>query len=125
MYRQLAIDIDLVPLLPKICGAAGLARKAGKLTVGGAQSEEAIRAGKAVLVLLSSDLSDNAAKKLHNAMKTHGVPYLKLPLGKEELAAACGKGSYATACALCDSGFAEILYRLPGVSDGAVKHESK
>ena len=125
MYQDIAQDRDITELLPRILGAAGLARKAGKLTVGGAQCVEAIRAGKAVLALLSSDLSENAAKKLHDAMKNRGVPYLTLPLGKEDLAKACGKGTFATACAICDNGFAEILYRLMETDAGSGMHESK
>lgn len=115
MYVNIAEGKDIALQTDKICGALGLARKAGKLSVGSELCVESIRAGKAELVILCNDMSDNSNKKLADAMRTRGVPYIVLPLGKVELAKKVGKSSFAVACALTDKGFAKIIYKALGV----------
>ena len=116
MYGNIAEGKDVSVCADKICGAIGLARKAGKLCVGSEMCVECIRAGKAELVVLCNDMSDNSSKKLHDTMRTRGVPYIALPLGKVELAKKIGKSSFAVACALTDKGFANIVYKALGIS---------
>ncbi len=125
MYQNLASEKDISSALEKILGALGLARKAGKLVVGGELCEEYIRAGKAVLALLCSDMSENSSKKLCAALRAKEVPYIILPLTKSELAVRFGKRSFAVACALTDKGFARIIYGALGITDGEDLHDSK
>ena len=50
----------------KLLRFIGLAMKAGKLMLGDGRAVESIRAGKAKLVLISKDASDNTKKKYRN-----------------------------------------------------------
>ena len=109
----------------KLLGALGLARKAGKLIVGGELCEQNIRAGKAVLALLCSDLSDNSKKKLHAALRAGDIPYIVLPFSKAELAERFGKKSFAVVCAVTDDSFAKVIYKAIGVSESQDLHDSK
>ena len=117
MYENIAQGKDISNCIDKICGAMGLARRAGKLSIGSELCIESIRAGKAKLVFLCSDMSDNSSKKLHDAMRSKSVPYIVLPLGKVELAKRIGKSSFAVACALTDKGFANIVYKALGITE--------
>ena len=51
---------------PKLKGMLGLAMRAGKLACGESKAAEAIRGGRAELVLLSADASDNTEKRFLN-----------------------------------------------------------
>ncbi len=117
MYVNIACDKDVLSAKDKLLGALGLARRAGKLEVGGQLCEEAIRAGRVKLVFLCSDMSENSRKKLHAAMLAREVPYIALPLTKDELAAKLGKKSFAVAAALTDEGFVKIVYKALGITE--------
>lgn len=119
MYGNIAEGLDISKVENKILGAAGLAKRAGKLVSGAQLCEDTIRQGKAVLVLLCSDMSENSEKKLCNAMYTYGVPYIKLSSTKEELGRKIGKDSFAVVCAFTDKGFSEIVCRALGIPDGS------
>ena len=56
----------------------GLAKRAGKVASGEFQTEEAIRKGKAELVLVAGDASDNTKKKFRNMMPG----WLSVPTGR-------------------------------------------
>ncbi len=125
MYENIAEGKDISSALDKLLGAMGLARRAGKLIIGGELCEEYIRAGRTELVFLCSDMSENSEKKLHAAMRARGVPYIALPLQKDELATKFGKKSFAVACALTDKGFVKIVYKALGITEDRDLHDSK
>jgi|GEM_PF-185429 Ribosomal protein HS6-type (S12/L30/L7a) len=102
--------------LPKVYGAMGLALRAGELITGSGLTEEAIRKGRALLVLIASDISDNTSKKLTNALKTYEVPYLILPATMEELAKALGKFNLVSSAAITNSGFVNIIKKLYNIN---------
>lgn len=74
----------------KLCGALGLARRAGRLTVGSALVREQLRSGKAAVILLAADLSENAEKKLLPLAEHRSVKVVRTKLDKASLAAAIG-----------------------------------
>lgn len=125
MYQNIASGGIEKKESERIVGALGLARKAGKLIIGGELCEECIRGGKAELAFLCSDMSENSQKKLHAALRTGNVPYIILPLTKSELAVRFGKKSFAVACVLTDRGFARIVYKALGISESQDLHDSK
>ena len=86
----------------------GLMRRAGKLQTGENGTGQAARGGKARLILLAEDASDNALKRAEQFARTAGVPLLRLPLTKEALADALGVAGGAM-FAVCDEGFARAL----------------
>lgn len=84
----------------------GLARKAGKLTVGFAASKEACVSGKAQLVVVASDISDKSFKEIKYfsggeipvSRVTHTILEISHSVGIK-----CG------IVAVCDDGFAKAI----------------
>ncbi|MBQ1977591.1 MAG: ribosomal L7Ae/L30e/S12e/Gadd45 family protein [Ruminococcus sp.] len=88
----------------------GLCRRAGKLVIGNDPLREAIETGKALLVLVASDISENTLKKVNAAVSAGNVPYYKVNRTKDEISFSLGK---TCAClAVIDEGFAEKLKEL-------------
>ena len=83
----------------------GLMRRANALQAGENNTGEAVRAGKAKLLLLASDASDNARKRAEGFVGGRSCLLLPLPFAKEELGEALGYGPCAMA-AVTDLGFA-------------------
>ncbi len=92
----------------RILGLLGLMRRANAVSLGEDQAGDTVKAGKAKLLLLSSDISDNARRKAENASNGRNVPLVPLPFGREELGAAFGIGGCSVA-AVTDLGFALAL----------------
>ena len=57
----------------RICG---IAMKAGKITSGSNMVEESIRYGKAYLVIISEDASENTKKRISDKCSYYDVPYI-------------------------------------------------
>ena len=62
----------------------GLAAKAGKIVSGEFATENAVKAGKAFLVLTAEDASDNTKKKFRDMCTFYQVPFYSIGT-KEEL----------------------------------------
>lgn len=58
----------------KLINMLGLAKRAGKLSGGETAVLEAIRSGKAELVLIATDASDNTKKMFNDKCTYYGVP---------------------------------------------------
>lgn len=71
---------DIHPLL----GALGLCRKAGKLLNGYDRVEDAVMAGKAMLVLLAADASPRTITHMQQACEGY-VPCRQMPLTSQQL----------------------------------------
>lgn len=125
MYENIAEGLDVTSVEEKLLGAMGLAKRAGKLITGAELCEETIRAGKSQIAFLCSDMSENSYKKLHAALRNSDSSYINLSSTKEELARRFGKKSYVVACVITDKGFAEIVYKALGITEGKILHESK
>lgn len=68
-----------------------LARKAGLVETGEENSGVIIRSGKAKLLVLAADASDNAVRRAEGYIQGRNVLILKSPYTKLELASAAGK----------------------------------
>ncbi len=88
----------------------GLMRRANALQVGENNTGEAVRSGKAKLLLLAADASDNARKRAESFVGGRSCLLLCLPFSKEELSAALGLGGCSMA-AVTDLGFANALIK--------------
>lgn len=93
----------------KLTGLLGMARRAGRLSMGFDASVAAAETGKTQLLLLSLDASAKTAKECVFAAQTYGVKALTLPLDKAGLAAAIGMHKPIAVIAVCDSGFAKAI----------------
>lgn len=74
----------------KLALSLGLVRRAGKLTLGAPLVLEEMRRGKAALVILASDVSENGSKKILALSAHRNVRVVKSDLDKGELARAVG-----------------------------------
>ncbi len=87
----------------KIMGLIGLATKAGKTVSGEFCTEREIKSGKARLVIVAEDASDNTRKKFKNMCDFYDVP-LYFYQNKETLGHAMGK-EFRASLAILDEGF--------------------
>lgn len=94
----------------KILNLIGLATKAGKTASGEFMTEKSVKTGKASLVIVSEEASDNTRK-----MFTNMCTYYKVPIcffgKKDELGRAMGKEMRAS-LAIVDGGFAKAVVKL-------------
>lgn len=101
----------------KILNLIGLATKAGKTASGEFMTEKSIKTGKASLVIISEEASDNTRK-----MFTNMCTYYKVPIyffaKKDELGHAMGKEMRAS-LAIVDNGFAEAVVKLMNTNVGS------
>lgn len=94
----------------------GLATKAGKTKMGTFLVEDAVRSGKARLVLIAEDAEKNTRKTIEDKCTTYHVPVRYYGL-KDELGHSAGKGLRSCAAVL-DTGFAESITKLIDGSRG-------
>jgi len=92
---------------PRYLSALSLCAKAGKIASGEAMTEQALRGGRAKLLLIAEDASGQTKKKFTAMAERAGVPVLTLP-DRSTLGGAIGKEFRASAAVL-DSGFAEMI----------------
>ena len=96
----------------KVLGTLGLAMRAGDIACGEFLTEEAIRSGKARLVIVAEDASDNTKKKFRNSAAYYGIAFVEAG-NKEELGRAIGT-EQRSIIAVTEKGFAEKLKTLAG-----------
>ncbi|MCL2344073.1 MAG: hypothetical protein FWC62_09310 [Firmicutes bacterium] len=99
----------------------GLCRRAGFLETGEENTGLCARAGKARLILLTSDASENTRKKAESFAKSGaGIPLVTLPRDKTAFSAAVGRA--CAIAAVSDIGFAAGIVRQMNVLEPG-KHE--
>ena len=108
----------------RILGLLGLMRKANAAAIGETDTGAAVRGGKAKLLLLASDASDNAKKRAETFVYGRGVKITVLPFEKQEISAAVGKGG-CSMLAVCDAGFAGALMKLLDEYDAQMRETSE
>ncbi len=91
----------------KALSMLGLATRSKNLVSGGFMTEQAIKSGKAYLVVIAKDASDNTKKKFSDMCEFRGVPY-EYYSEKEILGHAIGKEE-RTVLAVTDAGFADSI----------------
>ncbi|WP_457944193.1 L7Ae/L30e/S12e/Gadd45 family ribosomal protein [Caproiciproducens sp. LBM24188] len=96
----------------------GLARRAGKLSLGSDPAQESLRKGRARLVLLASDLSPRTAGGVELAAKEKGVAVVKIGATMDEISTALGKRTGVVA--VNDPGFAKKLIALCADERGGI-----
>lgn len=91
----------------KVFSYIGLATKSGKIASGEFSTEKAVKEGKAWLVLVASDASNNTKKMFTNMCTYYQVPIYFFG-EKTELGHAMGK-EYRASLALTDKGLADAV----------------
>ncbi|MBQ2800453.1 MAG: ribosomal L7Ae/L30e/S12e/Gadd45 family protein [Lachnospiraceae bacterium] len=91
----------------KVTSLLGLATKAGKISSGEFMTEKTVKEGKAYLVMVADDASDNTKKKFKNMCEFYEVPICFFS-EKESLGHAMGKELRAS-LAVVDEGFAKAI----------------
>ena len=101
----------------------GLSARAGRLASGEYSTEIAVKSGKAALVIVAEDASDNTKKLFHDKCSFYEIPVFDYGT-KETLGHAIGK-DYRASVAVLDEGLAgTILSHLEGLVEqhGGSKH---
>ena len=93
--------------MSKIYSMLGLAMKAGKVVSGEFATDKNVKSGKAWLVIVSEDASDNTKKMFSNMCEFYHVPICFFGT-KEELGHAIGK-AMRSSLAITDENFAKSI----------------
>lgn len=93
----------------KILSLVGLATKAGRTVSGEFSTEKAVKSGKAQLVIVSAEASDNTRKKFQNMCEYYKVPIYFYGT-KAELGAAMGK-EFRASLAVTDMGLSDAIMK--------------
>lgn len=96
-------------LKDKVLSLIGLATKAGKIVSGEFSVEKAVKSGKAHLVLVAEDASENTKKMFQNMCEYRNVP-LYYYSNKDDLGRAMGK-QFRVSIACLDEGFAQSMIK--------------
>lgn len=94
----------------KTLNLLGLMRKANAIAVGETNTGGAVRAGKAKLLLLAADASDNARSRARGFTHGRDIVTVTLPFTKDEIATHVGVSGCAMA-AITDIGFANAFMK--------------
>lgn len=92
---------------PKVRGMISLAMKAGAIAPGEGKAQDAIRGGKASMIIVSADASDNTAKKFSDMGAFRDLPVVFMA-DRDSLGRAIGR-KFAVVLAVCDKGFADSI----------------
>ena len=92
----------------RILSYLGFAKKAGKLVSGQGNCENAIKGNKAMLILLSGDVSENTKKHFSDMATYRNVPIYML--SSDSLGSAIGKEEHKTVV-VTDKGFSEAIIK--------------
>lgn len=95
------------PVKDKVLSMLGLATRSRNVVSGGFATEQAVKSGKAYLVIIAEDASDNTRKKYSNMCEFYEVPCAYYST-KEVLGHAMGKEERTT-LAVTDEGFADSI----------------
>ncbi len=101
----------------QVLNLIGLATKAGKTVSGEFSTERAVKSGKACMVIVSEEASDNTKKKFANMCTYYQVPIWFFGK-KDEL------GHYMGKEAILDEGFAGAMVKQMNINGGS-RYESQ
>lgn len=93
----------------KILSLIGLATKAGRTVSGEFSTEKEVKSGRAALVIVADDASDNTKKKFKNMCDFYHVP-IYFYKDKDTLGHAMGK-EFRAMVAVTDAGFAKGIVK--------------
>ncbi len=92
----------------RLLNMLGLMRKAGAITIGETNTGGVCRAGKAKLLLLAADASDNAHSRADGFVRGRNISTAVLPFTKDEISTHVGVNGCSMA-AVTDIGFANAF----------------
>ncbi|WP_143321248.1 ribosomal L7Ae/L30e/S12e/Gadd45 family protein [Clostridium sp. HBUAS56010] len=101
----------------KILNLIGLATKAGKTASGEFMTEKSVKTGKASLVIVSEEASENTKKMFTNMCTYYQIP-IYFFASKNELGRAMGKEMRAS-LVIVDNGFAKAVMKLMNTMVGS------
>ena len=93
----------------RILSLVSLATKAGKTVSGEFCTEKEVKSGRAALVIVAGDASDNTKKKFRNMCEFYEVP-IYFYKDKDTLGHAMGK-QFRASLAILDEGFAKGILK--------------
>lgn len=93
----------------KVLSLIGLATKAGKTVSGEFATEKEVKTGRASLVIVATDASDNTKKKFKNMCEFYEVP-ISFYEDKDALGHAMGK-EFRASLAVLDEGFSKGIMK--------------
>ena len=99
-----------MPLKNKFFSMLSLCQRAGRLVSGELPCENAVKSGKAKLLIIAEDASANTKKKFENAAFAHKTECIVMG-NKIELGQKIGK-DMRSSVAITDEGFAQQLKKL-------------
>ncbi len=99
----------------KVLSLLGLAMKAGKVASGETAAENAVKGGKAYLVIVANDASDNTRKHFSDMCVFRDIPFIQYS-DNENLGRAIGKDLRSN-LAVTDRGFADAIIKQVGEMD--------
>ena len=102
----------------KALSLISLATKAGKTVSGEFCTEKEVKAGKAALVIIAGDASDNTKKKFRNMCDFYEVP-IYFYFDKDTLGHAIGK-EFRASLAITDAGFAKGIRKHLDTEDNTI-----
>ena len=102
----------------KILSLIGIATKAGKTASGEFCTEKEVKSGRAALVIVAGDASDNTKKKFQNMCDFYKVP-IYFYKDKDTLGHAMGK-EFRASLAVLDEGFAKGIRKHMDTEDDTI-----
>ena len=102
----------------KILSLIGLATRAGKIASGEFCTEKEVKTGRAALVIVAEDASDNTKKKFRDMCEFYEVP-IYFYKDKDILGHAMGK-EFRESLAVLDEGFAKEITKQMKIEDNTV-----
>lgn len=93
----------------RILSMIGMAMKAGRVVSGEFMTEKMVKSGKAYLVIVSEEASDNTKKMFRNMCTFYKVPFYAYGT-KEDLGHSMGK-EFRASLAVTDEGFAKSIVK--------------
>ena len=93
----------------KVLSMLGIAAKSGSVVSGEFSTEKAVKEGRAYLVIVAGDSSDNTKKMFSNMTDFYEVP-MYIYSDKETLGHCIGK-EFRASLAILDTGFADSLLK--------------
>ncbi len=100
----------------KVLSLLGLARRAGRLTLGFDPVVDSVKSGQSRLVLITSDISPKTKKELEFSLRESGAQIHSIPFDVKALGNAVGKA--AKIISVNDEGFARSVMKLLGSNNG-------
>ena len=96
----------------KVLNLLSLSQQAGRIASGEFMTQKAVKSGKACLVILAVDASENTKKKFKNMCTYYRTPVIELS-DMDRLGHCIGR-SVRSSLAVLDEGFAKAILKLAG-----------